>query len=102
MRTISAATFALAGGRPPRGASRSMPGSPDLAKRLRHKHTVFMPLPSSAAISLLSLLSAAASTILARKINRAGVLLPRAHFCSVFRSSSEILIALATRMIPSS
>ena len=79
-----------------------MPARPALAKRLRHKHTVFMPVFSSAAISLLSLPSAAANTIFARKIKRAGVLRPRAHLPSVFRSSLEIVIVFAIRMAPSS
>ena len=43
--TISAATSVrLAGGLPPRDASRSMPARPDFAKRFRHRQTVFIPV----------------------------------------------------------
>ena len=101
LRTISAASRAVLAGRPPRGASFSMPARPCLAKRPRHWQTVFIPVFNSAAMSC---------SICPRQ--------PRARFwpgtpsgrasfgraprCNVRRSSSETAMAGAIRMASSS
>ena len=73
LRMISAASTAWRRGRDPRAASFSTPLRPRSANRRRRIQTVFMPVPSSAAISLLSLPAAARSTIFDRSASRAGV-----------------------------
>ena len=61
--TIRAASFCLVvAGRPPRGASFSIPASRRWAKRLRHNATVLRSVPSSSAISLFCWPVAAAVT----------------------------------------
>ena len=64
------------------------PATPDSANRSRQRATAPREMSSSAAMSLFSLPSAAASTIRALVTSRAWVLRPRDHRSRVVRSAS--------------
>src|SRR5271157_1682265 len=87
-RTIRVTVSAvMAGVRPGRDASFSIPAVRRAANRLRHRPTVGFEVWSSAAMVSLVLPSAAAKTIFPRNTKREGVLRPRDHVVSVLRSS---------------
>ncbi len=100
IRAVMAARFTA--GRPPRGASFSIPARPLAQNLVRHLPTSKRSVPSFRAITLLATPAAACNTICARRTKRAGVLRPRDHCSNVFRCSSEMDRFGATRTVLSS
>lgn len=87
------------GGRPPRGASRSIPANRRTAKRWRHNPTVCRLVWTAVAMSWLSCPAAATRMIFARSASRTGVRRPLAQRSHCGYSSSVTCRCGARRMV---